>query len=231
MKFKAVIFDLDGTLLNSLVGIADAMNRMLADLGYPTHPLDSYRYFVGGGIRVLVEMAMPEEWRRKQGTGEALNQALDRLASDYRDVYEQTWRGKSDPYNGIPELLDRLSRSKIKMAVLSNKLDDFTKRMASELLPRWRFEAVLGVRTGIPKKPSPQSSLEIASLMALEPREIVFLGDTMVDMQTAVNAGMYPVGACWGFRDAVELETHGAKNLVHHPLELLEIIEFKSETG
>jgi len=225
MKYKAVIFDLDGTLLNSLVGIADAMNRLLADMGYPPHLLDSYKYFVGEGIRTLVEKAMPDQWRSRYQTAGELNAALDRLASDYRGIYEQTWRGKSDPYKGIPELLDRLCLRNIKIAVLSNKLDDFTKRMVMELLPRWRFEAVLGTRTGVPKKPAPESSLEIAALMALEPREIVFLGDTMVDMQTALNAGMYPVGACWGYRTRDELNENGAKALIRHPLELMKIIE------
>lgn len=225
MKYKAVIFDLDGTLLNSLVGIADAMDRMLVDMGYPPHPLESYKYFVGEGIDALVGKAMPKEWHNRYLGGGDVKTALEQLAAEYRVVYEQTWRGKSDPYDGIRELLDRLSQKKIKMSVLSNKLDDFTRRMVREILPQWRFQTVRGIRPGIPKKPDPQSSLEIAAEMALEPQEIVFLGDTMVDMQTAVNAGMHPVGACWGFRDAEELETHGAKDLLRHPLELLKIIE------
>ena len=225
MRFKAVIFDLDGTLLDSLEGIADAMNKLLERLGYPLRPLDEYRYFVGEGINLLVGKALPEKWHRKFQTGEDKEAAIDQLVKEYRSIYEQTWRPKSLPHNGIPELLETLAKKHIKMSVLSNKADDFTKRMAAELLPGCHFEAVLGSRPGVPQKPDPFSSLEIARIMDTNPGDVVFMVDSGVDMQTAVNAGMYPVGVLWGFRDAKELLDNGAKSLIKHPLELADIVQ------
>ncbi len=225
MRFKAVIFDLDGTLLDSLAGIADAMNKLLERMGYPLHPVDEYRYLVGEGIQVLVGKALPGKWHREFHREEDKEAALALLIKEYRGLYEETWRRQSPPYRGIPELLETLGKKHIKMSVLSNKSDDFTKRMVSELLPARHFEAVLGSRPGVPQKPDPFSSLEIARIMAANPRDIVFLGDSGVDMQTAVNAGMYPVGVVWGFRDEKELLDNGAKSLIKHPLELADIVQ------
>lgn len=217
MKFEAVIFDLDGTLLNSLAGIGDAMNILLRRLGYPTHPLEAYKYFVGEGIIQLVTRALPGD----KGNLHDLRQ----LVIDYRAIYDTTWPQKSPPYDGIPELLDALSRKNIKPAILSNKSDDFTKRMVSELLPRWTFEAVKGVRPGGPRKPDPAAALQIAGLTGIAPEKTVFMGDSDVDMQTAVNADMYPVGVLWGFREAEELLANGAKKMIKRPIELLEILK------
>jgi phosphoglycolate phosphatase len=224
MRFKAVIFDLDGTLLDSLEGIADAMNRLLEGLGYPVRSLDEYRYFVGEGIQVLVGKALPEAWHRDFQTGTDKEAALESLVKEYRRLYEETWRPKSPPHAGVPQLLETLGKDHIKISVLSNKSDDFTKRMVSELLPGRSFEAVVGSRPGVPQKPAPTSSLEIAGIMKTHPGDIVFLGDSGVDMQTAVNAGMVPVGVLWGFREAKELLDSGAQHLIKHPLELLEIM-------
>lgn len=210
MRFKAVIFDLDGTLLDSLGGIADSMNLLLERLGYPVHPLDRYKYFVGEGIQEMVKQALPEGHRP----------GPDRLIVDYRKIYDEKWPQKTKPYSGIPGLLSWLCAGNIKIAVLSNKSDDFTRRMVSALLAGWHFDVVLGARPGIPVKPDPAAALEIAAAIDTEPGDIVFAGDSGVDMQTAVNAGMYPVGVLWGFREAGELLASGAKELLNHPLDL-----------
>jgi phosphoglycolate phosphatase len=210
MKYEAVLFDLDGTLLNSLVGIADAMNALLRRMGYPTHELEAYKYFVGEGIQELVIRALPED---KVDVHD-----IDALVAEYRTIYDTTWPEKSPPYDGIPELLDVFTQHNIKMGILSNKSDDFTKRMTAALLPRWKFEAVFGKRPGVPRKPDPASALEIAGIMEIPPKSIVFMGDSGVDMQTAVRAGMLPVGVLWGFRKEDELVSNGAKHVLQHPM-------------
>jgi phosphoglycolate phosphatase len=211
MKFEAVIFDLDGTLLNSLGGIADAMNTLLERLGYSTHPLEAYKYFVGNGVSEMVKRALPEVIREKSD--------IKKRVTDYRDIYHTTWQKNSPHYEGIPELLDALSQKNIKLAVLSNKSDDFTKRMVSTLLPDWKFEAVMGAQPGIPEKPDPYAALKIAEMINIAPADIIFMGDSGVDMQTAARANMYPVGVLWGFREAEELLANGAKKLINHPME------------
>ena len=211
MKFEAVIFDLDGTLLNSLEGIADAMNVLLERLGYSTHPSEAYKYFVGDGVTEMVRRALPEAICEKSD--------IKKLVTDYREIYHTTWPKKSPPYEGIPELLDALSQKNIKLAVLSNKSDDFTKRMVSKLLSLWEFEIVMGAHPGIPEKPDPYAALKIAEITGIAPTNIIFVGDSGVDMQTAAMANMYPVGVLWGFREADELLANGAKHLIKHPME------------
>jgi phosphoglycolate phosphatase len=215
MTFKAVIFDLDGTLLNSLKGLALAMNMLLRRLGYPTHPVNRFKKFVGSGITGTVRRALPESI--------GPNFPIDRFVSDYRRLYDTLWLENSPPYDGIADLLDHLAKEKIKTAVLSNKSDDFTKRMAAALLPGHDFERVLGDRPGVPLKPDPAAAVEIAESTGINPGEFIFLGDSGIDMETAARAGMYGVGALWGFREAGELVAQGAKKLIRHPSELLEI--------
>jgi phosphoglycolate phosphatase len=215
MKFKAIIFDLDGTLLNSISGLAEAMNLMLTKQGYPTHPVEKYKSFVGKGIKETIRNALPEGVRKTC--------AIDALIADYRSEYDFIWPKKTIPYDGITDLLGRLQKDKIKTAVLSNKSDDFSKRMATTLLPHHRFETVLGDRPGIPRKPDPTTALAIAGELRISPGETAFIGDSGVDMETGRRAGMYPVGVLWGFREAEELIDCGAKKLIRHPLELLDI--------
>ncbi len=216
MRFRAVIFDLDGTLLDSLAGIADTMNILLEREGYPSHPLAAYRYFVGSGIDEMVSRALPEVLDRPKD--------INQWVREYREIYHDIWPQKSRPYAGIPELLDQLKVRNIKTAVLSNKSDAFTRAMTAKLLPGHDFAVILGGRPGVPHKPDPGSALEIARRMGIAPREFVFLGDSGIDMETAKNAGMYPVGALWGFRTAEELLDQGAEELIKLPMELLNII-------
>jgi phosphoglycolate phosphatase len=223
---KTAIFDLDGTLLDSLKGIGDAANLLLEENGYPVHPMDSYRYFVGDGVKELVRRALPSDWSGQFHAGEEKKKeaVLMRLILRYREIYDQLWPTDTRPYSGIPELLDELSGHGVMMAVLSNKADNCTRRMVKELLGQWSFRPVFGQRVHVPKKPDPAAALEAAEILDTPPDRVVFIGDTAVDMQTAVNAGMYPVGVLWGFRDAEELNANGAKTLVRHPMELANLI-------
>jgi len=212
--FEAVIFDLDGTLLDTLEDLARAMNRVLEQSGLPVHPVENYKLLVGDGVENLVRRALPEPMRDPQ--------TVSRAMAAMRLEYSKAWAASTRPYPGVAELLDGLRARRIPMAVLSNKPDDFTKRMVATMLPSWQFQLVLGERTGIPRKPDPGGALEISSSMGIDPAGFLYLGDTDTDMRTAVAAGMYPVGALWGFRTARELLSSGARRLLKRPQDLLE---------
>lgn len=213
MKYKAVIFDLDGTLLNTIEDLANSMNAVLAREGFPTHDVEAYKYFVGNGMRNLVKRALPEDCRSEE--------QVDRYLEAMKQEYSLRWDEKTQPYEGIPELLDRLKEMGIKTAVLSNKPHEFTKLTISRILSRWEFDAVLGERPSVPRKPDPAGALEIVRLLGLSPDEFLYVGDTGTDMETACAAGIYAVGALWGFRKADELLAAGAKKLIAVPGELL----------
>ena len=213
MDFRAVIFDLDGTLLDTLEDIADAMNSVLEAHGYPPHETDAYRHFVGDGVNMLVKRVLPEE-KRDDGTVAGLVKA-------YGEAYGIYWKLKTHPYKGVPEMLDMLTARQLKLAVLSNKPDDFAKRCVRELLSRWTFHIVWGYQDELPPKPDSTGALQIAEHFGIPPGDILFLGETSVDMKTAVAAGMYPVGALWGFRSPAELMGSGAKEVIERPQEIL----------
>lgn len=214
MPFHAVLFDLDGTLLNTLDDLADSMNAVLARHGLPQHGLAAYKYHVGDGVVNLVRRALPEERRAEEDL-------IARCVGEMRAEYAQRWRIKTHPYDGIAELLDALGARRVKTAVLSNKPDEMTRLTVRELLPRWRFDEVRGERPGTPRKPDPAAALDIAVQFGLPPAAFVYLGDTNTDMQTANAAGMYPLGALWGFRPAEELTESGARALIARPVDLL----------
>jgi phosphoglycolate phosphatase len=214
--YKAVLFDLDGTLLDTLEDLADSVNSVLSRVGLPTHPLEDYQYFVGDGVEKMARRALPETCREDAVV-------IKCVAAMCRE-YSKRWADKTRPYPGIQELLDGLTVRNITMCVLSNKPDPFTKMIVSNLLPRWRFEQVMGAQPSIPKKPDPTAALELAERLAIPPAEFLYLGDTNTDMQTACAAGMYPVGALWGFRTADELIANGARVLIKQPIELLNLL-------
>lgn len=216
MPFKAVLFDLDGTLINSLEAIGDAVNRTLAKEGFPVHELDAYRFFVGDGFRMLISRALPEGRR----TPENITRCLEMFKVDY----EKNWRRKSRLYPQIPQMLDALVDRGVKLAILSNKAHDFTKAHVRALLSSWPFHAVLGLREGMPPKPDPAGALEIARRLRVPPSQVLFLGDSAVDMKTAVAARMFPAGAGWGFRPAQELQEAGCRAWIQHPMALLELL-------
>jgi len=216
MRFSAALFDLDGTLLNTLEDIADSANAALERAGFATHPTPAYRTFVGEGVRLLAERALPEG-SRDDATVESIMDAI-------REEYGHRWADKTRPYDGIAAMLAQLGELRVRMAILSNKPDDSTKMCAARLLPEGAFEIVLGARDGVPRKPDPTAAVEIASRMGFAPGEFLYLGDTRTDMQTAIGAGMFPVGALWGFRDEMELREAGARELVRSPAEVVALV-------
>ena len=216
MTPRAVIFDLDGTLLDTLEDLADSMNAVLRSMGYPEHPVDAYRYFVGEGMEMLARRALPD--------AEVSDELVGRCVAAMQREYGRRWADKTRPYPGVPEMLDELERRRFPKAVFSNKPDSFTQLTVRELLSEWRFEPVLGIRPGVPRKPDPAGALEIASRLRVEPEACLYVGDTSTDMQTARAAGMIPLGATWGFRPAAELEESGAEHLLGRPADLLEFL-------
>ncbi|NLG88088.1 MAG: HAD family hydrolase [Clostridiaceae bacterium] len=213
MKYKAVIFDLDGTLLDTIDDLADSMNAVLKRASLPVHDTDSYRYFVGTGIRNLVRKALPEELR----TDDNIKRYADAMAKEYG----ARWDKKTRPYDGIIDMINALSGAGARMAVLSNKPHQFTLKVVEKFLPAGCFEYVFGDREGVPKKPDPAGALEISGLMKIPPEYFLYVGDSDTDMLTAVSAGMYPVGVKWGFRKPDELIRAGAKTILENPRELL----------
>ena len=216
MEYMAVIFDLDGTLLNTIDDLADSVNAVLSRRGVPTHAVDAYRYFVGDGVENMVRRALPPDVRD--------DAMVASCVADVREEYGKRWENKTRPYAGVAELLDSLTERGIKLAVLSNKPDDATKVVVRKLLARWRFDVVLGESPHRPRKPDPGGALEIAAQLDVPPANVLYVGDTDTDMQTANAAGMYAAGALWGFRDADELTANGAQTLLEQPTDLLPLL-------
>lgn len=222
MRFKGVIFDLDGTLLDTLEDLADAANGMLAEHRFPTHPTEDYRYFVGDGVQMLVTRALPENARDPK-TIEACMQTM-------RVHYQRHLNVKTKPYEGILDLLDQLSGRGVKMAVLTNKPTAFAQPCVDGYFRVGLFDSVIGQQDGLPRKPDPTGAIQIARGWTFDPADILYVGDTSTDMETAVGAGMMPVGALWGFRPRKELEQHGAKVVIDHPTDLLRLLESDLES-
>lgn len=215
MKFKGIIFDLDGTLVNSLEDISDAMNKVLQGLNFPTHTYETYQYFIGSGLRNLVSKALPST----NNSDDQIEICFECMINEYREMCTI----KTKPYDGIVELLENLTSQNIKMAVFSNKADELTKKIASEIFPN-HFDQVVGLSTEALKKPNPFKALEIGKKWNLKPEEILFVGDSDIDMQTAVNANIFPVGVTWGYRTEDELIESGATIVINSPSELLQLI-------
>ncbi len=217
MGFNAVIFDLDGTLLDTLQDIVQTLNTVLARRNFPVHTMDECRFLVGHGLRELVRKALPEN--------EATAATIDEVLADLVEVYNANWNVHSRPYPGVPELLDRLTSLGVKKAILSNKAHHFTLLCAEKLLGNWTFDTVLGYRDGMEPKPDPQGAISVAALLNENPADILYVGDSGIDMLTAARAGMYGLGVLWGFRPESELVSHGAKSLVSRPEEIIRFFE------
>lgn len=212
MVYRAIIFDLDGTLLNTLQDLALSVNTVLVENGLKEHPVDAYRYFVGDGIDQLVKRAFPSDYFKTKDIGF--------LVGAVKEEYGRRWFEHTVAYQGVPELLDFLEEKKIPKAIFSNKPHEFAVLTVDSLLPGWKFVDVIGIGPGMPRKPNPQGALHIAAKMGLQPQEIIYLGDTDTDMQTASKGGFFPVGALWGFRPADELTAGGARLLAETPADV-----------
>lgn len=211
---KAVIFDLDGTLVDTLEDLADTMNYCLQALHFPMHNTEDYKMMVGTGSRELCRKALPSE--HSELTDKLLDMNLARYADHYLD--------KTKPYSGIVELLEELKLRALHLAVLSNKPDDFVKLISRQLFGPDCFEIVMGQRDGLPCKPDPAGVLEILEQMQVAPDKALYLGDSGSDMTTAIAAGTGAVGVSWGFRDRSELLAAGANYIIDKPNELLELL-------
>jgi len=216
MPYPAVIFDLDGTLLDTLADIAESSNRVLASHGLRTFPVDDYRQWVGQGLRRLLERVVPP--------GEEQERMIAACIREFREVYSREWNVRTRPYPGVLELLGLLGSRGVRMAVLSNKPHEFARRCVEHYFADARFEAVLGEGNGIPPKPDPTGARMIIDRVGLAPEEFVYLGDTPTDVATAIAAGVLPVGVTWGFRPREELEAAGARYLIERPGELVELL-------
>ena len=216
---SAVIFDMDGTLLDTIEDIADASNRVYVPRGLEPCSIEEMKSLVGDGAEELIRRVFVSRGKTSPDDTE-----VAAILREYRREYEACWRAHSRPYEGIPELLAELSRRGIKTAVLSNKAQMFTGLMAEELLAPHRFDIVRGSLPGVPLKPDPTPALAIAAELGVAPAACAFVGDTNVDMTTARAAGMLAVGALWGFRTADELRANGAAVLIATPAELLDVI-------
>lgn len=212
-RWGGVLFDLDGTLLDTLDDLAGAMNRALVAGGWATHPVAAYRRFVGDGVEMLARRALPP------GAPEETVKAT--LAAFMAD-YQGHWADATAPYPGVPELLVELAARGVPTAVLSNKPDRYMAPIVARFFPGHSFAVVSGQRPGLPRKPDPAGALAVAAEMGVAPGRILYLGDSDVDMRTAVAAGMEPCGALWGFRGREELLAAGARRLAARPGEVLE---------
>ena len=217
---SGAIFDLDGTLLDTIEDIAEASNRVYGKRGLAPFSIEEMKDLVGEGAEELVRKAFAS--RGVPAPGDAEMAAIIR---DYRREYERCWRAHSRPYAGVPELLGGLARRGIRTAVLSNKAQVFTALMVTDLLPGHLFDIVRGALPGVPLKPDPAPALAIAAGLGVAPARCAFIGDTSIDMRTARAAGMFAVGALWGFRTAEELDSNGADVLAASPGDVLELLD------
>ncbi|WFA10169.1 HAD family hydrolase [Tissierella sp. Yu-01] len=215
-KYKGIIFDLDGTLLNTIEDISDSVNMALMEFEFPTHTYEEYKLKLGNGFRVLIEKSVP------QGSDK---DTIDKVLNLFTKIYKDNYHKKTKPYSGIIELLKMLDKKGYKLAINSNKRDDYTNSLSSKIFSQIPFVAVFGERREIPKKPNPTSTLEIIELMGLNNREVLFVGDSDTDILTANNAKVDSIGVTWGFRTYEELKNNGAAYIVSNPIEILNIVE------
>ncbi len=213
MHKKTVIFDLDGTLLDTLADLAYAGNAVLAEYGFPEHPVDKYKYFVGDGMRVLIERIVPSTCTLEE---------INTCCAAFNRIYGECWDRSTTLYSGVQDMLKRLTNEGVRLAILSNKPHQFTTACVKRFFPQQRFDLVFGQRDDVKKKPDPAGALEIAEKLGVQPSECVYVGDTAVDMQTGKSAGMFTVGVLWGFRTLRELQENKADLIVHHPMEIVD---------
>lgn len=219
MIYRAAIFDMDGTLVNTLEDLADSVNEMLTHYNFPQRTLDEVRKFVGNGAKKLIERALPSEKSADE------NFVLEALKY-YDGCYARHVLNKTKPYDGIMEFLTALQEKKIPLGICTNKQNFAAQIIAEKILIPIKFSKVIGDEKGKPRKPDPTRALEIAKSFGVQPAEVAYFGDTAVDVNTAKNAGFFSVGVTWGFRPENELQESGAEMIVHNPGEILRKIDF-----
>ena len=216
MNKRLAIFDLDGTLLDTVADLANATNQVLAQCGYPTHPTDAYYQFVGNGINKLFFRALPEEARTEEN--------VMRIRSLFVPYYNEHNADDSRPYPGVSELLRTLQAQGVQVAVASNKYQQATAKLVGHFFPDIRFAAVYGQREGVAIKPDPAIVADILDDTGISRADTIYIGDSGVDMQTARNAEVESIGVSWGFRSVEELIDNGAEHIVHHAGEIAALI-------
>jgi phosphoglycolate phosphatase len=216
MKYKGIIFDLDGTLADTLSDIAGSMNRVLRAHRFPVHPVEDYKMLVGRGLDNLVLMSLPEHGRPPG--------LVSKCLAEMMEDYHENCLVETCLYRGIREMLVQLAEQKIKLAVFSNKSEPLTQKIVKSLLGEFPFVRVMGARSDVPIKPDPAGALIISKQMGVPPEEMIYMGDSDVDMITATRAGMYAVGVLWGFRSREELLDNGAQMLLQKPADLMSVL-------
>ena len=215
-KIKVILFDLDGTVVDTIDALRHGVNLTMRELGYPENTREDVLAHINFGARQLVRLSLPSEIQNDEAK-------VDHALEVYRDKYAQVYMESDTPYDGIPEVFSTLTSRGYRLGIISNKPDDYVPPMAKVLLPKNSYEIARGQRTGAPAKPDPTVPLELASLLGATGAECALVGDSNVDMTTAKNAGMLAVGVTWGYRSREVLIEAGADRLADHPLDLLKI--------
>lgn len=214
-RYEGLIFDLDGTLLNTLQDISDSTNKSLEAFGFPTHTYEEYKLVLGDGFRALIEKSLPEGTDRD---------TIDKVLDLFEENYKENFQNKTRPYDGVVEMLEALNEKGVKIAINSNKMDDYTKSLAHKFFSHLPLVAVIGERQGVPKKPDPITANEIIELMGLSKDKVMYVGDSNTDMLTANNAKLDSTGVTWGFRKEEELVEHGATYIAYELQAILDIV-------
>jgi phosphoglycolate phosphatase len=216
MKFEAAIFDLDGTLLDSLEDIANAANEVLQSLGKETYPVHQFQFLVGDGVAMLFQRALPECEQDPDLKADCMRR--------FDESYAKQWNNRSKPYDGIDAMLKKLEQHSVSLSVLSNKPDGFTKKCVAHFFGGFEFAHVLGHSDLFPRKPDPASARWITNQLGIATGRIAYVGDTNTDMKTAVGAGLFAIGVTWGFRPESELLACGAQAICHTAAELADFL-------
>lgn len=219
---KAVLFDLDGTLVNTLGDLANSVNRVLREHGHPIHPVELYKKFAGNGNEVMMKRALPEEKRQDR-------EYVLKLRQEFYDYYKEHCADVSFLYDGIEELLNELKAEGILVAIVTNKAQTMTDVLVPKLMDKNIFSAIIGQRDGVPTKPEPHMPFLAMTEMEVNPDECLFVGDSNTDIETGLNCGNTPVGVLWGFRDREELVNAGARYIVSSPGQIADIIRSINE--
>lgn len=212
---KGIIFDLDGTLLDTIKDIGNSVNAVMEDNGFKTYSYDEYKLMVGNGFRKLLERALPED---KQDL-------IEEAMHSFLYYYDKHYMESSVPYEGIRELLSELQRRQIKMAINTNKRNDYANNLINHVLGDINFIEILGEKDLFPKKPSPEAALYLVDKMGLKKEEVLYIGDSSTDIKTALNAGLSSVGVNWGFRGEAELRREGATYIAYQPSDILKYLQ------